>query len=287
MEAGPSRTILSVEELLARLDDPNWVVVDVRYDLSDPDAGRRAYLDGHVPGAQYADLGRDLSAPPRVDRGRHPLPGVEAMAATFGMLGIGPGVQVVVYDARNGMYAARLWWMLRYLGHDSVAVLDGGLDAWRRAGFALESGEVRRSPRRFVPKVRPDWIAGTAEVEASRTNPDRLVVDSRSADRYRGENETIDPVAGHIPGARNHFFGDNVESDGRFREPADLARSFAALLGERDPRDAIFYCGSGVTACQNLLALEIAGMSGARLYPGSWSEWIGDRSRPVAVGTER
>jgi thiosulfate/3-mercaptopyruvate sulfurtransferase len=286
MELERYRTILSVAELSRHLDAPDWAVIDVRYDLADHDAGRRAYLEGHIPGAQYADLGRDLSDPPSAERGRHPLPSVEAMAATFGRLGIDRGVQVVAYDARNGMYAARLWWMLRYLGHEDVAVLDGGLDAWARTGFALRSGEERRSPRRFVPKLRPDRRADTAEVDASRVDPTRFVVDSRSADRYRGENETIDPVAGHIPGARNHFFGANVDSQGQFRSPAELAGSFAELLGDREARDAIFYCGSGVTACHNLLALEIAGMSGARLYPGSWSEWIGDRSRPVSVGPE-
>ena len=280
------RTIVSTAELAAHADDPNWVVVDVRSSLADLEAGRRAYGTAHIPGAVFADLAADLSDPPGGGRGRHPLPSSEAMEHTFGSLGISAGRQVVVYDESDGMYASRLWWMLRYAGHADVAVLDGGIAKWIAEGRPVAGGTERHAQVPFVVAPRPEMIADVSDVDVARTDPERVVVDSRSPDRFRGENETIDPVAGHIPGARNYFFKNNVSAGGALRDPEDLARSFTRLLGELGPERSIFYCGSGVTACQNLLALEHAGLRGARLYPGSWSEWISDPGRPVATGPD-
>jgi thiosulfate/3-mercaptopyruvate sulfurtransferase len=278
-------TIITTIDLASHLADPEWVVVDVRASLADPEAGRRAYEREHVAGAVFADLNRDLAATPG-GRGRHPLPDVAEMARAFGRLGIGPGSQVVAYDEADGMYASRLWWMLRFCGHDAVAVLDGGFAKWAAEGRPVASGVEAKSPASFVPAVRAAMVAGADEVDAARRDPGRVVVDSRSPDRYRGENETIDPVAGHIPGARNHFFKRNTREDGTLREATELRAAHEATLGGVPPSQAIYYCGSGVTACANLLALEAAGLAGARLYPGSWSEWISDPARPIATGEE-
>jgi thiosulfate/3-mercaptopyruvate sulfurtransferase len=282
----PYSTVISTDALADRLGDSEWAVVDVRASLLDPAAGRAAYESAHVPGAVFADLNGDLSSASVVGRGRHPLPTIEEAAAVFGRLGIDAGVQVVAYDASDGMYASRLWWMLRYLGHDAVAVLDGGFAKWERERRPTVSGVEARSPRVFVASPRPGMIADATEVDAARASADRVVVDSRSPDRYRGENETIDPVAGHIPGARNRFFKLNVREDGTMRDGAELAAELDRALAGMPPDRAIFYCGSGVTACHNLLALEVAGRPGARLYPGSWSEWISDATRPIATGEE-
>jgi thiosulfate/3-mercaptopyruvate sulfurtransferase len=279
-------TIITTGDLASHIDDPAWIVVDVRASLADPAAGRRAYESAHIPGAVFADLNRDLAAAPGGGRGRHPLPDVEAMAGTFGRLGIGAGSQVVAYDEADGMYASRLWWMLRYAGHDAVAVLDGGIAKWTAEGRSVTTGVESNLPATFVPNVRSAMVADAAEVGAARSDPSRVVVDSRSPDRFRGENETIDPIAGHIPGARNHFFKRNTRDDGTHREVVELRRELEATLGGVAPERSIFYCGSGVTACANLLALEAAGLHGARLYPGSWSEWISDPTRPIATGEE-
>lgn len=278
-------TLVGTEELARHLDDPDWIVVDARFELGDTTAGRRAYEEAHVPGAVYADLERDLSAMEKSGRGRHPLPDAAVAAERFGALGIGDGAQVVVYDAGDGAIASRVWWMLRYLGHERVAVLDGGFAAWRAEGRPVRGGVERREARAFRGAPRTEMIATAEEVERIRGDASWRLVDSRSPDRYRGENETIDPVAGHIPGATNRFFKRNVGEDGRMRERGELRRELGQLVGD-DPSRAVFYCGSGVTACQNLLAMEHAGLSGARLFPGSWSEWISDPSRRVATGEE-
>lgn len=279
-------TMIDTRRLAEHLDDDGWLVVDARFALAQPSAGRTSYLDSHIAGAVYADLNEDLSDPPGEGRGRHPLPSVEAMAERFGRLGIGDETQVVVYDARDGMYAARLWWMLKYLGHDAVAVLDGGFAKWTREGRRVATGNETRASRAFSARPRPEMLAVAREVDAARRDATRVVVDSRSPDRYRGENETIDPVAGHIPGARNRFFGENVAESGEMRPAADLRPELDAVLGATAPERAIFYCGSGVTACHNLLALDHAGLTGAKLYAGSWSEWISDPTRPVATGDD-
>jgi len=281
------QTLISAADLAAHIDDVNWVVVDCRHDLMNLASVRDGYASGHLPGAVFADIETVLSGARTgsdgVFRGRHPLPEKEALAEALRGFGIGDDTQVVAYDAHGGMFAARLWWLLRWLGHEAVAVLDGGMPAWQAAGESLSTG-VPVKPRGsfsvrapFVPTVT------VREVLDNLASQQRIVIDARAADRYRGENETIDPVGGHIPGAKNRFFKDNLGADGRFKAAAQLREEFGALID--DPARAIMQCGSGVTACHNLLALEVAGLPGAALYPGSWSEWVGDPARPVAKGT--
>lgn len=284
------KTLISAQDLAAHIDDPRWVVVDCRHDLMNPAAGREGYAIGHLPGAVFGDIETELSGakrgPDGVFRGRHPLPEKEALAETLRGWGVNDDSQVVAYDAHGGMFAARLWWLMRWLGHEAVAVLDGGMAAWQSIGKPLTT-EVVSKPRGgigvrapFVPTVT------VAEVMENVDKGERIVIDARAADRFRGENETIDPIGGHIPGARNRFFKDNLQADGRFKDADTLREEFAPLVD--DPARAIMQCGSGVTACHNLLALEVAGMPGAALYPGSWSEWVGDgkqdTGRPVAKG---
>ena len=279
-------TIVTTDTLAAYLNHPDWVVVDLRSSLADPAYGRASYLAGHIPGAVYADLNQDLSDPPGGGRGRHPLPPLEAFAERAGALGISRSTQVVVYDDADSMYAARLWWMLRWAGHDAVAVLDGGFAKWTAEGREVRSGDEWRAPATFAPSPRADALVSADDVERMRSDADRRLIDSRSPDRFRGENETIDPVAGHIPGARNYFFKNNMDESGAFRTAKDLRSRLLERLDGVEPSQAVFYCGSGVTACHNLLAMEIAGLSGARLYAGSWSEWISDPERPIATGED-
>jgi thiosulfate/3-mercaptopyruvate sulfurtransferase len=281
-------TLIDVEALRALITTPGIAVLDCRFDLAAPDAGREAYLHSHIAGAHYLDLNRDLSAPVSAVSGRHPLPDPQRLAAVFRSLGVAPHTQAVVYDGSNGSFAARAWWLLRWLGHPKVAVLDGGMSAWLREGGATESGEPPRA-------AAGSSAAGTVQVDrraaldadellAALENPRTVLVDARAPERYMGAVEPIDPVAGHIPGAVNHPFSTNLRGDGRFLPPEELARRWRDRLGEASPADAILMCGSGVTACHNLLALEHAGLPGARLYAGSWSEWIRDPRRPVARG---
>ena len=281
----PFSTLICAADLLAHADSPGWVLLDCRHDLADPQAGRRAYAEGHVPGALFAALDDDLAdhaaSADGTFRGRHPLPSRAAFIATLQGWGIDADTQVVAYDGQGGMFAARLWWMLRWVGHASVAVLDGGMPAWGRAGGALTT--VVAAP------ARPGTISERATLTATVTAADIVanldggplqVIDARAPDRFRGENETLDPVGGHIPGARNRFFRDNLQADGCFKRAEELRAGFSVLITE--PASAIMQCGSGVTACHNLLAMEVAGLSGAALYPGSWSEWCSDPARPVA-----
>lgn len=280
-------TLISADNLAERLAAaPDSVLVfDCRFDLTDPPAGAQAHAAGHLPGAQYLHLDHDLSAPKTGSNGRHPLPDRQDLAARLAARGLRHGQQVAIYDAQGGMYAARLWWLLRWLGHDAVAVLDGGLPAWQAAGHALTTeASAPRAPGDFHAQAP---LATTADAHAVLVNLDtkaRLVIDARAADRYRGENETLDRVGGHIPGARNRFFKDNLNADGRFKSGHELREAFSAVLGDTPPNLVILQCGSGVTACHNALALEIAGLHGASLYGGSWSEWSADPARPVATG---
>ncbi len=277
------RTLIDAETLHAHYEDPDWRVVDCRFDLQNPEAGRTAYRTAHVPGAVYAHLDEDLSGPPVTDAGRHPLPTPDALRALFGRLGIRESTQVVAYDASAGaLAAARLWWMLRYMGHDAVAVLDGGWQAWEAAGYETAAGEESVSRVQFRGEPRAERLVTVDQV------PDaKLLVDARDPARYRGESEPIDPAAGHIPGAVNHFWQQNVDEQGRFLHPAVLKHRLTSTLGAHAPDDAVFYCGSGVSACHDLLALAHAGLSSrARLYAGSWSDWCRDGRRPVATGPE-
>lgn len=278
-------TIIHPDDLLPHLGEPDWAVLDCRFNLRATDAGRAAYAAGHVAGALYAHLDDDLSGPIVPGRtGRHPLPRPEDVARTLSAWGIDDEVQVVAYDDAGGAYAARLWWLLAWLGHPAAAVLDGGWTRWKGLAYPARDGVEERAPRTFTPRARTGMVATAAEVDRLREDPAARVVDARTAARFRGENETIDPVAGHIPGAICLPHQDNVTPDGRFRPAAELAARYRDALGETPPERTVFYCGSGVTAAHDVLAMAHAGLGIARLYPGSWSEWITDPSRPVASG---
>ena len=277
-------TLISPDELAECLGDPDLVVFDCRHDLARPEVGLRAYLATHIAGAQFLHCDNDLSGPKSGRNGRHPLPEPEWFATLLAERGVHNESQVVAYDDADGIFAARLWWMLRWLGHQDVAVLDGGFPAWVDAGLPRASGIERRAEARFGYRLRTHAAVDTAFVEAHLHDPSILLVDARAADRFRGENETLDPVAGHIPGSVNRFFGENVDEEGRFKAPDLLREEYAALLGPHRPEQTIHTCGSGVTACHNLLAMEIAGLSGSKLYAGSWSEWCADTTRPIALG---
>lgn len=279
-------TLISAAELSQKVLEPNWIVLDCRHDLTNPDAGRTAYIAGHIPNAQHAHLDTDLSdkrpGPSGEFLGRHPLPQREDFLVTLRAWGVNQDSQVVAYDAQGGMFAARLWWMLRWAGHEAVAVLDGGLPAWSEAGMWLstEAGSKLRGNLELKPALVTS--VGVKDVLANLESKTRLVIDARAPDRFRGENETIDPIGGHIPGAKNRFFKDNLQTDGKFKPAEQLRANFEELIGT--PQDSIMQCGSGATACHNLLALEVAGLPGAALYPGSWSEWCADPARPIATG---
>jgi thiosulfate/3-mercaptopyruvate sulfurtransferase len=277
-------SLICAADLAARLAVPELVVVDVRHDLGQPETwGDAQYRAGHIPGAVFAHVDRDLSAPKTGRNGRHPLPSPEACARVFGRLGIGERSQVVAYDQGSGAYAARLWWMLRWLGHDAVAVLDGGYDRWLREGRPIATDAPAPPSARF-PARQALTPVGTAEVLAQLGRGSLLLVDARGAERFRGETEPLDPVAGHIPGAVNRPFTQNLGPDGRFKPAGDLRAEFEALLAGDPATRVVHQCGSGVTACHNALAMEVAGLAGSRVYPGSWSEWCADPSRPVARG---
>src|SRR5512139_4307965 len=266
-------TLISTNELALHLSDPDWAIFDCRFALTDPERGRRDYTQAHIPGALYAHLNEDLSGPivPGVT-GRHPLPTIEFAAQRFAQWGIDDRVQVVVYDDNGGGMAARLWWMLRWLGHEAVAVLDGDWRKWLNEGRAISSRAESRPARSFVPRPRSDLLITTAEVESKVQEAGYKLFDSRTAERYRGENETIDPIAGHIPGAISAPYPDNLNPDGTFRSDEELRTRFTALVGDTRAEHIAFYCGSGVTAAQNILALKHAGLDDAKLYAGSWSE---------------
>ncbi len=278
-------TLVDSASLAAHRDDPSWRVIDVRHQLADPEYGEAAYRSGHIPGAVFMHCDRDLSGPRTGKNGRHPLPDPSDFVSRMAYLGVGPGVQVVLYDDSQGMFAGRLWWMLRWVGHYQVALLDGGLAAWIGASGSLHSGQVspRPSPA-WPPRVAEDMVVDAAAVAARCLCPGTLVVDARSPDRYRGENETIDPVGGHIPGASNRFFRDNLEAGAFFKPAEQLRAEWEALLAGVAPADVVHQCGSGVSACHNILAMEIAGLTGSRLYAGSWSEWCADPGRPFVIG---
>lgn len=285
-EAESHTTLVSTADVAAHLGDPRWVVVDCRYDLNETAVGERLYEEAHVPGAQYAHLGRDLSGPVTGGNGRHPLPTPDAMSATFGSLGITRDSQVVAYDHDTSMYAVRLWWMLRYLGHERVAVMDGGFSKWLREGRTTRGGRESREATRFEGAPRNDSLVLVVEMARLVSTRAARLIDARSPERYRGEVEPIDARAGHIPGAVNHHYQRNVNADGTFLPREELRRQLAATLGSRPASAAVVYCGSGVTACHLLLALEHAGLGEARLYAGSWSEWSSDAARPAASGEE-
>lgn len=274
------RNLIDAQTLFQRLDDPNLVVIDTRFDLKDPDAGRRHYLDGHISGAVYLHLDDDLSGTPQQHGGRHPLPDTDAFVTTLEQVGIGNDSHVVVYDDSGGLFAGRLWWMLKYLGHDAVQLLDGGLSAWR-AGDYPTTEEVPRPLRAdFTPHLRPEMVADIDEVKRKLEDPSTLLVDARGPDRYRGDNEPMDPKAGHIPSAINLPFAGNLEG-GRFKDPAALEERFEMVS---EAEEVIVYCGSGVSAAHNVLVLDDLGKKDVKLYVGSWSDWSSYDENPVETG---
>jgi thiosulfate/3-mercaptopyruvate sulfurtransferase len=280
-----SASLVSVAELKARLSDPGWCVIDCRHDLMDVELGRRQYAQGHVPGALFAGIDDDLSGPKTGANGRHPLPDRERLAAKFGAWGIDSDTQIVAYDASGGQFAVRLWWLARWLGHAKVALLDGGWPLWLAEAGPSGTEPASRAPRRFAAGDSLEGVVSAHELQRLLADRSALLVDARAPERYEGRVEPIDPVAGHIPGAVNRFWQANL-ADGRFKPPAQLRAEYERLLAGRSPAQVVAQCGSGVTACHHLLAMHVAGLSGARLYAGSWSEWIADPSRPVATGAQ-
>ena len=277
-------TLISTAALGLHVGDPAFVIVDCRYKLDDEAWGEREYTQLHIPGAVYAHLHHHLAGPTTGTNGRHPLPDAKTLADTFGKLGITSGVQVVAYDQDNGAFASRLWWMLRWLGHDAAAVLDGGFNKWVAEGRPTAGGIERRVGKTFVGAARPEMVVNVPQVASLVRHADWRLVDARAPERFRGETEPIDRTPGHIPGAANHFYQTNLDDQAIFRSPEQLREDWREVLGTVAPSHIVCYCGSGVTACHNLLALEHAGLKGAKLYPGSWSEWSSDPSRPVERG---
>lgn len=275
-------TLIDSHTLALHIHDPQWVVVDCRFALSDPGAGERAYRAGHIDRARYAHLNDDLSSPVTPHSGRHPLPDPQRLAAKLGEWGIDNSKQVIACDDSFGAMAARLWWLLRWLGHDAVALLDGGLPRWTREGRPVTKDLPVVTPATFTPHVRNElWVDANVVARVVKQD-DWLVMDARAEERFNGEREMLDPVAGHIPGAINLPFEDNLHVSGRFSSAEELRELYEGQIGNVNPEQVIQMCGSGVTACHNILAMEHAGLSGAKLYAGSWSEWIRDPTRPVA-----
>jgi len=279
--------LIEPPDLLFKLENPGWVLVDCRFDLANLDWGFLDYQRDHIPGAVYAHLNNNLAGPTGLFTGRHPLPRMDIFAEYLSEWGIDEKKQVVVYDTTGGSFAARLWWMLHLVGHEAVAVLDGGFGKWKKVNYPTRSGIESNNPVTFhLPKDLPDdKFVNAEEVEIIRTDPKFLLIDARTPERYRGEQEPIDPIAGHIPGAINRFHGLNLQTDGTFKPKTTLKAEFENLLKGTDPKNVIVYCGSGVTSCHHLLALDVAGLKGARLYVGSWSEWIRDPKRPRATSS--
>ncbi|MDP2792906.1 MAG: sulfurtransferase [Sulfurisoma sp.] len=279
-----SATLVSGDELAAHLNDSNWRIFDCRHDLQDTGYGEKAYAKGHIPGALFLHLDRDLSGEKTGSNGRHPLPTKEAFAAKMAACGVGPDTQVVAYDNEGSVFASRLWWMLRWVGHAKVAVLDGGVPCWRRGKREFQTEVPSYPPAPFV--IRPGVVPFGADDVLERLDDRRvLILDARAPERFSGEEENLDPVGGHIPGAVNRFYFDNLDDAGCFFKSAEELRDeFDAVIKGREPQSVIQQCGSGVTACHNLLAMDVAGLAGSQLYVGSWSEWCADPARPIATG---
>jgi thiosulfate/3-mercaptopyruvate sulfurtransferase len=277
-------TLVTTEDLARHLDDPDWIILDCRFSLNDPAAGRLSYLKNHIPGARYVHLDDDLASPISETSGRHPLPEATEFVEKLCHWGVGVNKQVVVYDDSFGAMAVRAWWLLRWLGHPAVALLDGGYPKWTREKRPVTTVAPETVKGRCACLPEPSQIVTTQEVLATLDNTDALIIDARPERRFTGEYEPLDPIAGHIPGSINWSFEENLDIDGTYLPPEALRENYQALLKGRPAWKVIHSCGSGVTACHNLLAMEIAGLPGSRLYPGSWSEWIRDPARPIATG---
>jgi thiosulfate/3-mercaptopyruvate sulfurtransferase len=275
--------LVSGADLAEHLGDPDWIVFDTRHDLMDAAKGRRLYGEGHIPGAYFLHVDDDLAGRKTGTNGRHPLPDMADFAARMNERGVTPQTQVVAYDDMSGNFAVRLWWMLRWLGHERVALLDGGIPMWVKEGRPLAKDVPAPRKGAFVPRPRAGAAVDLPFIERFREDPSIRLVDARAAERFAGLQEPIDPVAGHIPGAINRFWQKNLTPDGRFKPAEQLRREYDALLAGMAPAQTVHMCGSGVTACHNIFAMELAGLAGARLYPGSWSEWCSDASRPMST----
>ena len=275
------KTLIDMPTLAANLGHPDWALFDCRFNLFKPEAGQMAYDEGHIPGARFADLDKDLSGPVTPTSGRHPLPKPDELAERLSAWGVDRMVQVVVYDANDGGLASRLWWLLRWLGHEAVAVLDGGYRAWTESAGAVTTAQPGRASRQFTAELKRDLAVPIESLLSGSHGP---LVDARTAERFRGEAEPIDPVAGHIPGALNLPLQGNLDGRGRYLPASELHQRYVEALGTAEAEEVIHYCGSGVSACHNVLAMEHAGLHGSRLYVGSWSEWIRDPARPIATG---
>ena len=279
-------SLVSADELAQHINDPEWIVFDCRFTLTDPDSGYRAYLVNHIPGARYAHLNDDLSAEVTATSGRHPLPDPAVLAKKLGAWGVSSNTQVLVYDDSFGAMAGRMWWLLRWLGHDAVALLDGGIQRWTKQKHPLTSDLPVIAAANFEAQpIKEMWVDAECIEKAMGSN-ECLIIDARSEERFSGEREPLDKVAGHIPGSVNFPFEDNLDIDSTFMSAEELRATYLDLLNGVDPSRVVHMCGSGVTACHSLIAMEHAGLKGARLYPGSWSEWITDPSRPVETGDE-
>ena len=277
-------TLVSTDQLAQHLSASHWIAIDCRFTLTDTEAGHRAYTQGHIPGARYAHLDVDLAGAKNGKNGRHPLPDPQVFAQTLSAWGIAPHTQVVVYDDSFGAMAVRLWWLLRWMGHDAVALLDGGLPKWQRERLPLGTDMPPVALTQFVPQLRHDMLVGAdAVLDATKTDS-KLILDARAEMRFIGEIEPLDPVAGHVPGAVNSPFDDNLSMAGTLMTAPELRAMYGDLLDGKSASQVIHMCGSGVTACHNILAMEIAGIPGSKLYAGSWSEWVADPAHPVAKG---
>jgi len=275
-------TLVSAETLHQQLNHPDWIIIDCRFSLADTEAGAKAYRHGHIPNARYAHLDKDLSSAITDFTGRHPLPNFALLAKKLGDWGVTNTSQVVVYDDAGGAFAGRLWWLLRCMGHDKVAVLDGGIKQWQKQGLPVTTTLPTVKPVTFRPYLNEAAWLSALQVQNSRAQKTICLIDARTPERYRGEQEPVDPVAGHIPGALNRAFQLNLDSNGLFLSAEQLREQFNQLIGTTAPEQVVHYCGSGVTACHNLLAMEYAGLTGSKLYAGSWSEWIRNKNRAVA-----
>ncbi len=281
----PFQTLVTAEQLAAHQDDPHWVIFDCRFTLTDLDAGRRAYTKAHIEGSHYADLEKDLSSPVTPESGRHPLPDPQQLVGKLSAWGVDNQSQVVVYDDAFGAIACRLWWLLRWLGHHNVALLDGGLPRWTREGYGLTSSASASSPARFEARVDDDLWVTSQFVEQGTQAEGIVLIDARAEERFNGEREPLDKVAGHVPGAINIPYDDNLAFSGQLLEAEELKEVYSAAMGTKASQDVVHMCGSGVTACHNILAMELAGLGGSKLYVGSWSEWITDKRRSTLSPT--
>lgn len=277
-------SLVSAQETSQHLQDSSWRIIDCRFDLKNPQLGLEKYKAGHIPGATYADLNKDLSSPITSTSGRHPLPDIATINQKLGSWGIRADTQVVVYDDAYGSYAARLWWILRWLGHQNVAVLDGGITHWQQLGLPLTTEIPSIAEAEFITKANNNLISDTTSMEKAVNNPDLTIIDVRDPERFQGIKEPIDKIAGHVPGAINIPWKTNLDKTGLFLEPVKLATHYEVILKSRNSRNLVFMCGSGVTACHGLLAMAVIGHDDPRLYPGSWSEWIQNPDHPVESG---